>query len=289
MLSEILHTHQIGGVYLLLAFGIFIIGKWGYHLFNRDISIKDQLVEQDNLAFAMAHVGYLIGLLIVIGSVITGPSNGLQNDLTEISIYGLLAILLFNLSILIGDKIILPRFSIKKEIIIDRNVGAGVIEASIMVSSALIIFGAIEGESTHSLWFDMLLVLVFWAIGQLALILVSYVYQWITPYDIHEHIEKDNIAVAVGFSGALLAVANLIRFGIGGVFESWSSSFIEIGFDLGIGLILLPIMRYLTDEILLPGQKLTDEMVNQEKPNVGAALVEFFAYLGGSILITWCV
>jgi len=225
----------------------------------------------------------------VIGGVIIGPSKGLQHDLIEISIYGCLSIVLFNLSILVGDKIILPHFSIKKEIVVDRNEGAGFIEASIMISSALVIFGALEGEGTNNLIEDILSVLVFWAIGQIALILVAKMYQWITPYNIHEHIEKDNVAVAVGFSGALLAVANLIRFGISGEFVSWTDFCIEIALDFGIGIVLLPIMRFLTDQILLPGQKLTDEIVNQEKPNVGAALVEFFAYLGGSILITWCL
>ena len=35
--------------------------------------------------------------------------------------------------------------------------------------------------------------------------------------------------------------------------------------------------------------QLTDEIINQEKPNVGAALVEAFAYIGGSVLITWAL
>jgi hypothetical protein len=48
-------------------------------------------------------------------------------------------------------------------------------------------------------------------------------------------------------------------------------------------------MRFITDKILLPGQNLTDEIINQEKPNIGAALVEAFAYIGGSVLITWCL
>ena len=45
----------------------------------------------------------------------------------------------------------------------------------------------------------------------------------------------------------------------------------------------------MTDKILLPGQKLTDEIVNQEDPNVGAAIVEAFAYVGGSMLIVWAL
>jgi hypothetical protein len=39
----------------------------------------------------------------------------------------------------------------------------------------------------------------------------------------------------------------------------------------------------------LPGRKLTDEIINQEKPNVGAGLIEAFAYVAAAILITWSI
>jgi hypothetical protein len=39
----------------------------------------------------------------------------------------------------------------------------------------------------------------------------------------------------------------------------------------------------------LPGAKLTDEIVNQEKPNLGAAFIAAFSYIGSSFLITWCL
>ncbi|MCK5700828.1 MAG: DUF350 domain-containing protein, partial [Cyclobacteriaceae bacterium] len=70
-------------------------------------------------------------------------------------------------------------------------------------------------------------------------------------------------------------------------FESWYLTAEYIAIDAGIGLIFLPIARFIADKILLPGQKLTDELINQEKPNIGAAIIEAFAYIGGSVLICW--
>ena len=72
-------------------------------------------------------------------------------------------------------------------------------------------------------------------------------------------------------------------------FESWTLTLQDVAVDVGIGLIFLPIVRLLADKILLPGKNLTDEIINQEHPNSGAALVEAFAYIGGSILITWVI
>lgn len=288
-LSEVSSILYNGVIYIAIGFVIFVIGKFVYQLFNRGFSVKDELVEKDNLAFAFAHVGYFIGLLIVIGGAIVGPSDGLLMDVLEISVYGLLGVILLNLSIIINDKVILRNFSIKQEIITDRNVGTGIIEGAVAISSGLIIYGAVAGETDYALGFSVLTAVVFWAAGLVAMFIISLVYQAITPYDVHDHIEKDNVAVGIGFAGVLIAVANLIRFGLYGDFEGWGYTFAEAGFELLLGIILLPVMRFITDKILLPGQKLTDEIINQDKPNIGAALIEAFAYIGGSVMITWCL
>jgi hypothetical protein len=52
---------------------------------------------------------------------------------------------------------------------------------------------------------------------------------------------------------------------------------------------MLPLVRFLTDRVLLPTVKLTDEIVNQETPNCGAAFIEALAYLSGGFVISWCL
>lgn len=271
-------------VYLAECFVLFLIGKFAYKLFQQKIKVGQELVERDNFAFAVAHVGYFIGLLLSIGSAIIGPSLGLIDDIIAIGVYGLLAILLLNLSIIINDKIILRRFSVYKEIVEDRNVGTGVIEGANAVATGLIILGSVSGEGG-----GILTALVFWAVGQLLLILTAFFYDKVVPFDVHDQIERDNIAVGLGFAGAIIAIANLIRFGLMIDFVSWQESLTNVGIDVLIGLAFLPLARLLTDKILLPGQKLTDELINQEKPNIGAGLIEAFAYVGGSVLITLCL
>lgn len=273
-------------VYLVAAFLLFFIGKVVYQLFHPKVKVAHELVVNDNFAFSLAYVGYFIGLLLAIGSALMGESEGLVNDLIDIGIYGALSIILLNLSILINDKIILRHFSVKKEILEDRNSGTGVVEGAMAVATGLIILGAIHGEG-HGEGGPIITALIYWALGQVLLFVTALVYNAITPYNIHEHIEKDNVAVGIGFAGALIAIANLIRYALMHDFESWIITLEDVGIDVGIGLLFLPLARLLTDKILLPGQNLTDEIINQEHPNCGAALVEAFAYIGGSVLITW--
>ncbi len=274
-------------IYIAVAFLLFIVGKIVYQLFHPKVKVGPELVENDNFAFAISYVGYFGGLLLAIGSAVMGESSGfLVDDLIDIGIYGALAIVLLNLAIIINDKIILSKFSIKKEILEDRNIGTGIVEGANSLATGLIILGAIHGEG-HGAGGPIVTAVLYWILGQVILFITSIVYNLITPYDIHDHIEKNNAAVGIGYAGAIIAIANLIRFALMHDFESWLITFENVLIDVGIGLIFLPIVRLLTDKILLPGQKLTDEIVNQEHPNHGAALVEAFAYIGGSVLICW--
>ncbi len=273
-------------IYMIVTFIMFVIGKYIYQLFHPKINVKNELVIKDNLAFAIAHTGYFIGLLIAIGSAIVGPSHGLIIDLIDIVVYGSLAIILLNISTIINDKLILNKFDVRKEIIEDKNEGTGAIEGASAIAAGLIIYGSVSGETDY-LAFGVFTSVAFWLIGQAIMILTAWVYNLITSFDVHEQIEKDNVAVGVGFAGAIIAIANLIRFSLMGDFIDWTSSLTKIAAYVIIGFVFLIITRFIADKVLLPGQKLTDELINQEKPNVGAGIIEAFAYIGGSILITW--
>lgn len=275
-------------LYILASFALFIVGKFVYQLFHPRVKSSYELVENDNLAFAFSHVGYFIGLLLAIGSAVLGESDGLVADMINIGIYGGLSIVLLNLSIIINDKLIFSKFDIKKEILEDKNLGTGIVEGANSIATGLIVLGAIHGEGFGA-GGPIVTALLYWALGQGILFLTTKVYNLITPYDIHEHIEKNNVAVAVGYAGAIIAIANLIRFALMHDFQSWIITLEDVGIDVAIGLVFLPIARFLCDKILLPGKNLTDEIVNQEHPNIGAALVEAFAYAGGSMLIVWAL
>ena len=271
-------------LYLVVGFALFYIGKIVFQLVNKGINVNDELVEKDNLAFALTNVGYYIGLLLAIGAAMSNEHFGthIWHNLLDVTIMGVLAIILLNISAIINDKLILRKFSTRKEIIEDQNSGTGIIEAANYIATGLILNGVLKENSDA--YYE---VVILFLIAQFAMILVSLVYNAITPYDVHEHIEKDNVAVGIGFAGAMIAIANLISYGVSLDSHTW----IEVGeiliLETGIGLLILPVVRFVTDKILLPGQNLTDEIVNQEKPNIGAAIIEAFAYIGGSALIIW--
>lgn len=271
-------------IYLAACFVVFVAGHLVFILFRRSYNIKDELVEKDNAAFALVLCGYYLGLTFSIGGVIAGPSAGMESDLIDILVYGPLAILLLNLSALINDRFILSEFDIRKEILQDQNCGTGVVEFAVFVATGLNIFGALYGQGG-----SVFTAIAFWALGQTVLVLIGKYYNLITQYNIHEQIEKDNVAVGIGFAGALIGIGNLLRAASAEHFISWEANLITFGLYMVVGLILLPVARVLTDRILLPGRSLADELVNQVKPNQGAAFLEASSYIGASFLITWCI
>jgi uncharacterized membrane protein YjfL (UPF0719 family) len=271
-------------VYLIAIIIIFLIGKLIYDRLHPRFKLKEQLIEKDNFAVALAVTGYYLGLIFVIGGSIVGPSAGLIEDLIDIFFFGLVAIILLNIANTINDKLILYKFDNVKEIIDDQNAGTGVIVAAIYIANGLILYGAFSGEGG-----DLVTAVVFWLFSQAALVVIIFIYNLITPFDIHEHIEKDNVAVGVAVAGLIIGLGMIISTAVSGDFISWTYNFYQFGSYLLVSIILLPILRLIGDKILLPGRKLTDELVNQEKPNVGAGLIEGFVYVAAAFIIGWAL
>jgi uncharacterized membrane protein YjfL (UPF0719 family) len=271
-------------ILLIGFFVVFFIGKIANDLLHREYKLNEELVEKDNPALALALVGYYFGLVLSIGGAIVGPSNGLIADLLDLAFYGILSIILLNISWFLVDKLILSKFHVSDELIRDHNIGTGAVSAGASIASGFIIYGSVSGEG-GSVW----TVLVFWALGQAVLILAGHLYDFITSYDIHEQIEKDNVAAGVSFGGALVAIGAVIGLAGEGDFTSYADDLPGyLAFAL-VGLILLPVVRTLTDRVLLPTVKLSDEIANQEKPNLGAAFIEAFSYIAAAFIIFWCV
>ena len=268
-----------GFIYLAVVLVLVVVGKWVYDALHRGFVLQTELLEKDNLAMALTIAGYYLGLAIVLSGVVSGPGSGmLTEDLIDLVVFGLMAIVLLNLSGWINDKIILSKFDNQKEIVQDRNTGMGAIEGGNYVAVGLITAGALSGEGS------LLSGAVFWVLGQAGLIVAGLLYNKMTTFDLHEQIENDNVAVGVAFAGVLISFGNIIRLAGDGDFVSWTQSLSEFGYYAVAGLLLLPLVRIFTDKVLLPGTRLTDELV-QDVPNVGAGAIEATTYLAASMLI----
>jgi uncharacterized membrane protein YjfL (UPF0719 family) len=279
-----LDTLILALVYLVSAYILFWLGKVVFDRIHTEFHVNEELLEKDNAALALTLAGYYFGLVLAIGGVIVGPSYGLLDDIIDLFLYGPLAIVLLNISTVINDKLILYQFNNNTEIIRDHNAGTGVVAGAVYVATGLVLFGAISGEG-GTIW----TALAFWGLGQVVLVITGLIYEWITPYSIHEQIEQDNVAVGVSFAGALIGMGNIIRYAVSGDFQAWVENLTTFAAYALFGLVAMPAIRLATDKILLPGASITAKLVEQDNPHLGVAYIEMFSYIGASFLIGWCV
>ena len=279
--------NQSGLIVLELAvgFGLFWLGQLAYQkLFRRRMELNIELFVRDNPAVAIALVGYYFGIVIALGGVLGQGAASWQEKVLSLATYGATVILFMLAGAWVGDRLILHCFECHREIIQDRNVGAAMVEAGNHIANGLILNAALAGESGG--W---LVGLVCWLIGLGVLVLVSTVYPRIAKYDVFREIEKrNNPAAGVALAGLLIATGNIVRISFAAEFQNWLVSFTQYGVVLLFSLISLVAIRAIADWILVPGVKISDEIVNQEIPNLGAGLIEAFAYIAASFLIAWC-
>ena len=287
-----LDSLMFGLIYIAVFFLLLFAGKIFYNILHKEFDLNKELVENDNPAVSLAVTGYYAALVLSIGGTVVGPSHGLASDLIDLVMYGVLSIVLLNISVFLCDWIILRKFKIKDELLRDRNQGTGAVLFGVCVASGFIIFGSVSGRG-GSIWTAV----CFWLMGQILLVLAAKIYNIITPFDIHEEIEKDNVAAGISMCGAIIAVGIVVGLAAEGDFVSWQENIPDFISYAVLGLVSLPFIRLLTDWILVPGVKLSDEIIGlkpdksieQRGPNVGAAYIEAFAYIAGAFIIYWCI
>jgi uncharacterized membrane protein YjfL (UPF0719 family) len=269
-------------LYFLLAFALCWVGKRAFALCHPRLRLDVELTAKDNLAFAVPLGGYYLGLLIVMGAPLSGPSRGHPlEECVAIAAWGLLGIVLLNLASLTERQILLRQVDLLHEILERRNLAAGIVLGGFHLASALLVLGALGDEG------GLRAAALFWLYAQVLLALSAWIYLRVAREDLAAEIGRGNCAVALSLGGVLVAMGNILRLAISGPFEGWTRGFTAATSYALAGLALLFAARWLTDWLLLPGVTIRQEVLEQEVPNVGVGLLEAVFYLGASFLIAW--
>ena len=187
-------------------------------------------------------------------------------------------IVLLNLGRWLVDRLVCPRFSTRKEIIEDHNLGTGAVEGGAYLATALVVAGATHGDSG-----GVGSMLGFFAAGQIALLLFAKLYDWLTPYDLHDQIEADNVAAGVAFGGSMVAIGVVLLRATMAPFTGWAESAAHFLPLIVIAFVALALARLVTDRALLPKSSLSHEIATDR--NLGAALIEVATAISLAVVI----
>ena len=272
---------------------LIVLGKLAMG-FLAGYDLDKELTENDNPAVAISFAGYVAGMLVALSGAFAGDGSSFVDDLIGVAIWGAFAIAALNLARVITDKLLLKGFGNVEELVRDRNIGVGVCEASGYLAGGLIIRASIAGEGAW--WLGP----VYLVIGLALLVIGGTLLRAVVfrKYKIAEEMEADNHAAGILYGLHLLAVgqilhAVLLDTSVEAVIAAGADAATvakAFGIDLAlmlvytvIGLVAMTILNALTDRLMLPSNKLHDEIINDR--NTGAALIAGSVSVFGAILI----
>ncbi len=223
-----------------------------------------ELSENDNPAFGISFFGFLIGLTTATLAGVTPTGGTYASDIVMMLLHGAFAIAALLIAWIVNDKCILYNIRNADEIFNNRRVSVGIVEAASFIATALVLAGAWSSGG----WGAVILWLF---VGQLMFVLVTLLYHWITPYDLHTEVAGDNTACAVGFSGFLIATGIIAGKAIAGPSNQIGGDLKDALLYLVIGVALLVLVRMVIGRVFLRTAALNKEISVDRNPNAGLA------------------
>ena len=289
---DVLEQFPRGLVYVALGVIVMAIARVAQDL-TTPYKIQEQLNHKDNVALALSISGYYLGVIIVFLGALYQPfaividdslgfTASYWQDVGLVFVYPVVGILVLNVARIVVDRLVLYDFSTVDEIVTDQNAGTGAVEFAVYVAVGLVIAGSISGEGGGPETAAAFLVM-----GLATLIIYTLLYEWTTTFNIHEQIEKDNVAVGVALAGNLIAIGIVVFKAVFGEFVGWTESIIAFLVYAIIGFVLLYAIRYLVDLVLFPHVKLADELAVDR--NLGAAFIEGAALISVSLILFFAI
>lgn len=284
---EMLDTRAV--VFVATALAVLIIAKFAND-WTTSYKLDQELTSHDNKAVGVSFSAFLLGSAIIVWGVVTSPSSTLVGrdtgqsfwlDLASTLTWSVIGIVLLLIARVINDKLLLPKFSVKKELITDRNVGTGAVLAGSYLGAALVVRVSVMGEGTGDFLADLGLTLAYFALGQVCLIVFGFLYQAVTAYDLYAEIEKDNAAAGLSFGGGLTACGILTA-----AYLDYSPSIPGLAAWFVVSSFLLLACRFIVDKVILPKSTVDEEI--QRDQNWGVALIESASVIGVAFIIVAC-
>jgi uncharacterized membrane protein YjfL (UPF0719 family) len=246
-------------------------------------TLHAMLTEYDNPAMGIAIAGYLFGVFWTVTVLLGNLSYELLPDLLGVLLYGGVGIVLLTVVALATCRVFLG-MGIQEQLAA-RNVAAAIVVAGVYIATSLTYSGTLSGEG-GGFW----IMLLFFLLGQLALLGITYAFRWLTSYDDVQEIAAGNMAAALALTGLLIAVGLIVRRAVSGEYIGFLPSLGGFLLALLLALVFYPVRQVLVQWILLGGPmhwhaSLLDSEIARDK-NVAVGLLEATAYVTSALFLT---
>ena len=292
---DALQSFPRGLVFVALGLIVLTLAKLAKDAASRHYRMDQEVAVKGNLAVALRLSGYFMAvILVLLGSLYqpltadAGPDGfGFDRDfgieVLRVFLYSLGGVIALNLVRVLFDRLILYKFQLEKEVVEDQNAGAGAAEFGMYIATGLLIAGAVAGDTGGSEGEAALVTLAFFGMGLALLVAFALYYEFTTHFNIHDEIEKGNVAVGVDMGSNLIAIGLVTLKAVFGDFVGWGESiaaFLTYGV---LGFILLYVMRLLLDLEFLPTVRIAKALTGGN--NLGVAFVDSAVVISAAMIL----
>lgn len=246
-----------------------LIADWRTTKFDDDHEIG----EESNLAVGIRRAGLYIGIALgMIGPLGGDATTAFLKDIGLLAIDGVVVLIFLFLARFLSEQIVLPGISNDDEVQ-HKNSAVGIIEFGIYIATGLILNGSFSGGSGVETSFmkSQASSLVFFLLGQVALILLVLLYKKIVPFNLDGAIKHKNSAAAIAITGMLISLGIILRNAVSGDFNGWATDLTSFGITAGVSIVLLLVFKKVADMIFLKNTDLKTEIERDQ--NIAALVV----------------
>ncbi|MCP4722638.1 MAG: DUF350 domain-containing protein, partial [Desulfobacteraceae bacterium] len=206
----------------------------------------DRHIDDGNLAVGLRRAGLYLGIAIALSGALSGSSGGFFLDLIHLMVDGLIITGLLFSSRFINDFIMMGHLNNDLECIkefslddgrkITGNTAVGVVEAGMYIATGFILNGSLAGGG-GTFFQSLVSALLFFILGQIALLAFGFIYELITPFNVREEIKKNNLAAGIALGGILVALGIILMGSISGPFTGWGNDLAGFGIYTVYGMV----------------------------------------------------
>jgi uncharacterized membrane protein YjfL (UPF0719 family) len=274
-----------------------LVLKW------RGYDVNDMVARKGSVGAATSQAGYLVGVLLgFLGAVSAGGNTtSFLGIAGHVALAGLVAIALQLVADIVSDKLIFrglmsaagpakaaasdatkePIKDGPKAGVEDVNIALAVGKAAVSIATGLVLRGAMSDPET-----GLLARVVWFAAAQAVMVVAALLYFRITPYDDLAEIKRNNLAAGFPIAGILLAAGFVLETAVSGKpTASAGESALQAGKFLGVSLLLVYLIRWITSLTMLPKVKLSKAIVDDK--NVAAGIQEGLSFLLAAFIVTF--
>jgi uncharacterized membrane protein YjfL (UPF0719 family) len=252
---------HLGVFVILIVVARIILNGWASTETDNDSTV---LEGEGNMAVAIRHGAFYLALGIALFATMDLPGGAVSFGGVLLESFcwgvGILAALCF--ALFVNDKLVLPYVD-NSRAVGQNYVAVALVEAGTLLGSAFIIAGAVHGTGSIAS------TIVFFLIGQAAMIAVVWIYDLISPVDYQNEIGLgNNVAAAIHMLGKTVAISLIVRNAISGDSLGWAADLTSAGLSFVVGFIALAIVEWLVDLVLFPKVTVKDIVAARKAPPI---------------------